>query len=93
MHSHKILYEGKAGTVFLGGEERRLLTMAYRDAEMVPYEFLQYVLGLKRKELMGVGGGPVITVVDGCKGYLVSEQRKMLSRIAEAAAMRTAWEG
>ena len=65
--------------------------MAYRDAEIKPHEFLKWIFNVKRMQMWGIGTGPAITVVSGCTGYVVSEQRylrEIVSDVATSLAVR-----
>jgi len=67
--------------------------LAYRDREMLPHEFLTYILAMKRRHLKGLRPGPTITVVSGCTGYLVTQREYPPQRMADTAAMLAAWNG
>ena len=45
--------------------------MAYRDAEIEPGEFLQWVLALEPAQVWRLTAEPVIAIVAGCAGYMV----------------------
>jgi hypothetical protein len=65
--------------------------MAYRDAEMEPSQFIEWILGVKRAQMWGIGTGPAITVVNGCTGYVLtgkSHLREIVSDVGTGLAAR-----
>ena len=67
--------------------------MARRDTDMLPQEFLQLMMNVQRRQLMTRGKGSVVTVVDGCTGYLLMPHEAGPGGATDTASMLAAWTG
>jgi len=65
--------------------------MAHRDVAMLPQEFLQLMVTLRRGQLRIPGPGAVVTVVDGCTGYLLRSDEARPAPAGDAASQLAAW--
>jgi hypothetical protein len=66
--------------------------MAYRDAEMEQSQFIEWILSVKRAQMWGIGPGPAIAVVNGCRGYVLTRKshlREIVSDVGTGLAART----